>query len=90
MASGPLIYFPLYFLLKFFFVSEMSPKEAIQDYRVRITSLLRNYWAVWIPVEVVMWLVVPAHLRIVYLSAFSLFWQITLSVLSYKRLPARS
>lgn len=90
MMSGPIIYFPLYFLLKFFFVSDMTPKEAIQDYRVRMPSLLRNYWAVWIPVEVVMWLGVPPHLRIAYLSSFSLFWQITLSVLSYKRLPARS
>ena len=44
--------------------------------------LLKQYWAVWIPTFAVMWSAVPHHLRIVFLCAVSLVWQVSLSTLT--------
>ena len=42
---------------------------------------------VWLPVETVMWVAVPGHLRVAFLCAVSLMWQVALSTLSYRPGP---
>jgi len=82
--SAPFVYFPLYFIVKGLF-NKKSPatslKEFLQPAGLRI---LRQYWMVWLPVELVMWTMVPAHLRIAFICAVSLIWQVFLSTVSNK------
>ena len=50
--NGPLVYFPLYFVIKGFFAGK-GPADALREY---ITpngrNLVLRYWATWTPVEV--------------------------------------
>ena len=36
----------------------------------------------WIPVETVMWVFIPPHLRVAFLCSISLLWQVALSTIS--------
>jgi hypothetical protein len=83
--NGPLVYFPLYFVIKGFFAGK-GPADALREY---ITpngrNLVLRYWATWTPVEVCMWTFVPPNLRVPFLSMVSLIWTVVLSTLSYKK-----
>lgn len=84
LVSAPLIYFPTYFIFKNGFQGA-GPRRAMRDYfSPSGWDMVRKYWMVWIPVDIVMWLVCPPHLRIAFLCVFSLFWQVLLSTLSYR------
>lgn len=81
---APLVYFPLYFIVKGLFEG-VGPRRSIRQYLSPSgLSMLRSFWAVWLPVETFMWIVVPAHLRISFLCGVSLFWQVFLSTRSYR------
>ena len=59
------------------------PGEA--SHRVAVARVVLGagrYWCVWLPVETVMWVAVPTHLRVAFLCACSLMWQVALSTLS--------
>lgn len=85
---APFIYFPLFFLMKGVFAGK-SPRAALGEFVSRSgAKLLAYFWAVWAPVETFMWCFVPAHLRIAFLCSFSLFWQVLLSTLSYRKSDA--
>jgi hypothetical protein len=52
--------------------------------RVLVRVAVR-YWSVWFPVETLMWVVVPAHLRVAFMCSVSLVWQVALSTLSNRQ-----
>ena len=82
--SGPFIYFPLYYIVKGLFRGQ-GLLSSIREYlSPGGLSILKRYWTVWVPVSVVMWNFVPAHLRIAFLCSVSLLWQVALSTLSYR------
>merc|ERR1719453_2219666 len=78
-VSGPLIYFPLYFIVKGLFAGQ-GPLNSLREYlSSNGMSILRRYWMLWLPVETCMWFFVPAHLRIAFMCTVSLIWQVFLS-----------
>lgn len=81
--SGPLIYFPLYFIVKGLFAGQ-GPLKSLREYTSsKGMSILRRYWMLWLPVEMCMWSFVPAHLRIAFMCTVSLVWQVFLSTRTY-------
>ncbi|KAJ7634461.1 hypothetical protein FB45DRAFT_468078 [Roridomyces roridus] len=59
---------------------EGKPKEAIPRIGAGyVPTLLRN-WAVFVPAQVINFSIVPPHLRFVFVSVVSLFWNTYLSV----------
>lgn len=80
-AGAPLIYFPAYFIIKGLFAGH-GPLHSLRELSAQGWSLLRRYWAVWFPVEILMWMVVPAHLRVAFLCSVSLVWQVALSTMT--------
>lgn len=78
-VSGPLIYFPLYFIVKGLFAGQ-GPVNSLREYlSSNGMSILRRYWMLWLPVEMLMWFFVPSHLRIAFMCSVSLIWQVFLS-----------
>lgn len=83
--NGPLVYFPIYFIIKGFFAGK-GPVDALTDFfTVKGRNLVLRYWVVWTPVEVAMWTFVPPNLRVPFLSLVSLIWTIVLSTLSFRQ-----
>ena len=83
LVCAPFLYFPLYFVVKAVF-SGGQLRTSLRQYASRDGfKMLRKFWAVWLPVETIMWLLCPPHLRIAFLSAVSLLWQVFLSTKSY-------
>ena len=84
--SAPFVYFPLYFIVKGLF-NKQHPMASLKEFlKPAGFRILRSYWMVWLPTEVVMWTMVPAHLRIAFICAVSLIWQVFLSTMSNKAL----
>lgn len=84
LISAPFIYFPTYYLFKGALFG--NPLKEMRSYFTRDGfSMLKRYWAVWVPTTLVMWTAVPVHLRVPFLCAVSLIWQVVLSTRSYAR-----
>ena len=86
-VAAPLIYFPSYFIVKGAFKSK-SPFASIREYAAKGQDLLLRYYLIFIPTETVMWIVIPPHLRVPFLLAVSLIWQVLLSTLSNREVAS--
>ena len=84
LISAPFVYFPLYFIMKGLFAGKGILTSLRQFTSRSGLSILMRYWFVWLPVETIMWIVVPPHLRVAFLCGVSLVWQVALSTLSYR------
>jgi len=85
LCSAPLVYFPTYFIVKGLFNGQ-SPLASVKEFlKPAGRKMLTQYWMVWLPVEVVMWTLIPAHLRIAFICAVSLIWQVFLSTMSFRK-----
>jgi len=86
LISAPLIYYPIYYGFKgALFGSARS--ELRKYFSAHGIAMVLRYWAVWTPTFVVMWTLIPVHMRIPFVCVVSLVWQVALSTLSYVSSP---
>lgn len=80
---SPLLTLPLAYIVKGL-VFRQSTADSIRQYLDDVVhkGLLTTYWAVWIPVKAIAFGVVPAHLRMAFLTGFGFLWMIMLSTMS--------
>ncbi|KAK4047712.1 Protein required for ethanol metabolism [Microbotryomycetes sp. JL201] len=77
----------------FFSSMALMEGQGVQGAKKRVEtswwSTLQRNWAVFIPVQVINFAIVPAHLRIVLVNCVSLFWNAYLSYANSKAAPAQ-
>lgn len=78
-----LICIPMAYAVKSF-VFQYSLKTGLQQYLddVRYHGLLLKYYAIWMPVNAMIFTIVPPHWRITVMAVVSFFWMIILSTIS--------
>jgi len=82
---GAFLSFPSYYLTKGLFTGSGVSRSLAEYFSPKGWQLLKKYWLVWFPVQVLMWTVVPPPLRITFVCAVSLVWQVVLSTLSHAK-----
>lgn len=85
LVLTPALCLPTAYLTKAL-IFRYSLKEGLRRYitDVKENGLLKKYSMIWGPVHCLTFGVVPAHLRIVFIAAFSFVWLILLSSLTSK------
>lgn len=83
LISAPLIWLPPVYFVKAILYGQ-TLKSGIQKYSndVQHNGLLKQYWTIWFPAQIVNFSLVPAHLRIAFMAGISFFWMILLSCIS--------
>jgi hypothetical protein len=78
-----LLCLPMAYLTKAF-IYRFSVGEALRRYAddVKSHGLLIKYYSIWMPVNFMIFTIVPTHLRITVMAMISFFWMIILSTIS--------
>jgi hypothetical protein len=85
LVVSPFLCLPVAYLIKGA-IYRSNFGESIRRYVHDVTqnALLKTYWSVWYPVQIVNFLFVPKQFRISFVACFSFFWLIMLSTISSK------
>lgn len=85
LVISPFLCLPVAYLIKGA-IYQSSFMESVKRYihDVRQNALLKTYWSVWYPVQIVNFMLVPKQFRISFIACFSFFWLIMLSSISGK------
>jgi len=77
---GPTVVIPASYLVKAF-VFSMSLRVAAEKYWHDVVKqkVLVKYWSFWIPFEIMLFTVIPPHLRVSSTALLSFFWLIIFS-----------
>jgi len=83
LVMSPCLCLPMAYIIKAI-VYRQSVSDGVQSYiyDVKNKSLLKKFWLVWFPVQCLTFTVVPTQFRIAFMSCFSFFWLILLSIIA--------
>ena len=83
VITAPLLWLPPVYFVKAILYGQ-SLKSGIQKYSIDVkqNGLLKQYWTIWFPAQLVNFSLVPAHLRIAFMAGISFGWMIILSCIS--------
>lgn len=83
LIMAPFLTLPVAYMFKGL-VFGKSIKQALQDYYVGLTQkgLLFSFWKLWVPIQFLVFTVIPPHLRMPFSSFFSFLWTVILSRIS--------
>jgi hypothetical protein len=83
LIESPILCLPAAYVAKAG-VTGQSMKEAIGQYvdDVKNKGLLNKYWALWTPVNCLVFAKIPKHLRVSFIACVSFFWTFALSSIS--------
>jgi hypothetical protein len=83
LVMAPLLTLPVAYLFKGL-VYGKTPRGAMEDYWIGLTqkALLFSFWKLWVPIQFLIFTVIPVHLRIPFSSFFSFCWTVLLSRIS--------
>jgi hypothetical protein len=83
LVMAPLLTLPVAYLFKGL-VYGKTPLGAMEDYWIGLTQrgLLFSFWKLWVPIQFLIFTVIPVHLRIPFSSFFSFCWTVLLSRIS--------
>merc|ERR1712151_243903 len=83
LIMAPLLTLPVAYMFKGL-VFGKTLREAINDYWIGLTEkgLLFSFWKLWVPIQLLIFTVIPPHMRIPFSSFFSFCWTVLLSKIS--------
>ena len=80
----PFFFYPLFYIFKNCFMSTQSVGVigALRNYRQDLWAQLGATWAVWVPMHLLMFSVVPPHLRVLFVSVVGVGYVTLLSMVT--------
>jgi protein Mpv17 len=86
LVQTTLVTLPIAYLTKSV-IYRYSIREALRRYMddIRNHGLLKKYYLLWGPVQMLTFSVVPEHLRVTFIACVSFFWLIILSSIASKK-----
>ena len=83
---APLLTLPVAYMFKGL-VFGKTIQQALSDYYFGLTQkgLLFSFWKLWVPIQFLVFTVIPPHLRMPFSSFFSFVWTVLLSRISNSR-----
>ena len=78
---APLCWLPPAHMINSLILQKTSVKTGLQNHLadVQDKGLLKKYWLLWIPVQVINFTLIPAHLVVSFMASISFVWTILLS-----------
>ncbi len=92
MVITPFLCLPIAYIIKAVIFGQ-TLRDGVTKYvhDIKENKLLKKYWSLWTPVQLMTFSIVPEHLRITFIACVSFFWLILLSSISARSMtPAKA